>query len=90
MIFRQTPPRSGGRHFGSRIVIANDGMLWITTGDRGKRAMAQDPQSHIGKVIRIAPDGSVPPDNPFIGDPGTLDEIWSIGHRKRPGRRQAP
>ena len=84
VIFRQTPSTSGGRHFGSRIVPDGKGHLFITTGDRGDRPEAQNPNSHIGKVIRIRDDGSVPADNPFVGG-GALPETWSIGHRNAQG-----
>ncbi|MEM6488059.1 MAG: PQQ-dependent sugar dehydrogenase [Pseudomonadota bacterium] len=84
VIFRQTPALSGGRHFGSRIVEAADGTLFVTTGDRGERDMAQDPDSHVGKVIRITRDGGVPGDNPYVAG-GALPEIWSIGHRNIQG-----
>ena len=64
VIFRQEPATTGGLHFGSRIAIARDGNLFITTGERYQRDRSQDLSAHYGKIIRIAPDGSVPPDNP--------------------------
>ncbi|MEM9783610.1 MAG: PQQ-dependent sugar dehydrogenase [Pseudomonadota bacterium] len=90
VIFRQSPAVSGGRHFGSRIVEREDGTLFVTTGDRGARPMAQDPDNHVGKVVRIARDGSVPADNPFASGltpagETVLPEIWSIGHRNIQG-----
>lgn len=86
VIFRQQPTGTTGRHFGSRLVFARDGNLFITTGDRGNREMsAQDPDTHIGKVLRIRPDGSTPPDNPFVGQAGKRPEIWSLGHRNAQG-----
>ncbi|MEM6620623.1 MAG: PQQ-dependent sugar dehydrogenase [Pseudomonadota bacterium] len=88
-IFRQNESRRGGRHFGSRIVPDGQGNLFITTGDRGDRPDAQDPELHIGKVIRIRPDGSVPSDNPFVSG-GALPEIWSIGHRNTQGAMLGP
>jgi glucose/arabinose dehydrogenase len=81
VIFEMTPGSSGGRHFGSRIVEAADGTLFFTIGDRGDRPSAQDLSRHSGSVIRIAPDGGVPQDNPFAGQPGAQPEIWSYGHR---------
>lgn len=81
VLFQQEPLKSGGRHFGSRIVFAPDGTLFVTTGDRGDAPLAQALDNHIGKVIRLNPDGSVPADNPFVGQPGVLPEIWSYGHR---------
>jgi glucose/arabinose dehydrogenase len=84
-IFQQQPALGGGRHFGSRLVFAPDGKLFITTGDRGERSRAQDTSNTIAKVIRVNPDGSVPDDNPFVGRDGYLPEIFSIGHRNAQG-----
>jgi len=90
VIFSQKPKVSGGRHFGSRLVFARDGKLFITTGDRGQGDPAQDLSSHIGKIIRINPDGSVPQDNPFVGREGARPEIWSYGHRNGQGATRHP
>lgn len=84
VIFRQSEPSSGGRHFGSRIVEARDGTLFLTIGDRGKRALAQDLGTHNGKLIRVNRDGSVPADNPFAKR-GPRPEIFSYGHRNAQG-----
>ena len=81
VIFRQVPKTSGANHFGSRIVQARDGNLFITVGERYQRDRAQELGVHYGKVVRIRPDGSVPPDNPFVGREGARPEIWSLGHR---------
>lgn len=82
VIWRQTPKVSGGNHFGSRLVFAKDGTLFITMGDRfNYRPMVQDLSTTIGKVVRINPDGSIPKDNPFVGRDGARPEIWSVGHR---------
>jgi glucose/arabinose dehydrogenase len=81
VIFQQTPKVSGGNHFGGRLAFAPDGTLFVTLGDRFKFEPAQDLSSHLGKVVRINPDGSVPQDNPFIGQKGAQPEIWSLGHR---------
>ncbi|HAG76934.1 MAG TPA: oxidoreductase, partial [Thauera sp.] len=79
------------QHFGSRLVFAADGTLFVTLGDRGgARERAQALDSHIGKVVRIALDGSVPPDNPFVGRAGVLPEIWSYGHRNIQGAALHP
>jgi aldose sugar dehydrogenase len=85
VIFRQKPKISGGNHFGSRLAFSPDGKLFITTGDRFRFEPAQDLSTHIGKVLRINPDGSVPQDNPFVGQSGALPEIWSYGHRNAQG-----
>lgn len=74
-----------GRHFGSRVVEAPDGTLYVTIGDRGDRPSAQDRSLHNGSIVRVNRDGSVPADNPFIGTQGVLPEIWSYGHRNPQG-----
>ncbi|WP_306114119.1 MULTISPECIES: PQQ-dependent sugar dehydrogenase [unclassified Roseovarius] len=84
-IFDLTPGSSGGRHFGSRIVEAPDGTLFITIGDRGDRPSAQDLSRENGSVIRINRDGSIPVDNPFVDDPAVRPAIWSYGHRNPQG-----
>jgi glucose/arabinose dehydrogenase len=82
VIFRQAPKFNSGLHCGSRLVFGRDGLLYVGLGDRFfRRADAQTLDNHHGKVVRIAPDGSVPRDNPFAGRAGALAEIWSIGHR---------
>ncbi len=85
LIFRQLPKVSGGGHFGGRIVFARDGRLFLTTGERQKFDPAQDLMSHLGKVIRLNRDGTVPPDNPFVGRADAKPEIWSYGHRNIQG-----
>ncbi len=90
VIFQQQPKTRGGRHFGSRIVFARDGTLMVTLGDRGDREEAQNRGNHIGKVVRINKDGSVPSDNPFLNTDGALPELWSIGHRNAQGAALHP
>lgn len=86
VIFRQSETVDSGRHFGSRLVFAPDGTLFITTGDRGSRSMsAQKLDSHIGKVLRINKDGAAPSDNPFAAKADVKAEIWSYGHRNIQG-----
>ncbi len=85
VVFEAKPGGSGGRHFGSRVVEAQDETLFITIGDRGDRPSAQDTSTHMGSVIRINRDGSVPADNPFVGQSGVRPEIWSYGHRNPQG-----
>lgn len=81
VIFRQEPKVEGPNHFGGRIVFAPDGNLFLLMGERFKFDPAQDLSDHLGTIVRIKPDGSVPPDNPFVGRPDARDEIWSYGHR---------
>lgn len=82
VIWRQTPKVSGPNHWGSRLVFARDGTLFVTTGDRfSYRDRAQDLSTTLGKIIRINADGSVPKDNPFVNRAGARPEIWSYGHR---------
>ncbi len=79
----------GGRHFGSRLAHAPDGTLFVTMGERGNRASAQDPMAANGKVHRILPDGAIPQDNPYVGG-GGLPSVWSIGHRNPQGATVDP
>ena len=82
VIWRQTPKVSGGNHFGSRLVFAKDGTLFVTMGDRfNYRPMVQDLKTTIGKVVHINADGSIPKNNPYVGKDGARPEIWSVGHR---------
>ena len=73
------------RHFGSRIAFDDDGHLYFGVGDRGVRENAQNTANHAGSIMRLNLDGSVPADNPFVGDAKTRDEIWSFGHRNPQG-----
>ncbi len=82
VIYRQQPKTGHENHFGSRLVFARDGKLFITQGDRqDQRPKVQDLSTLIGKIVRINPDGSIPRDNPFVGREGARPETWSVGHR---------
>lgn len=81
VIFRQEPKMEGENHFGGRIVFTPEGHLFLTMADRFKFDPAQDLSNHLGTIVRINPDGSVPQDNPFAGQASAEDEIWSYGHR---------
>lgn len=91
VIFSQAPKYDSRHHFGSRLVLDNAGKLFITTGDRGsERDQAQKLDNHLGKVIRINTDGSVPEDNPYVSKNGAKAEIWSYGHRNMQGAALHP
>jgi glucose/arabinose dehydrogenase len=89
VIFRQAPKVSGNGHFGSRLVFRGDKTLFVTLGERQKFSPAQDLASHLGKVVRIQRDGSVPADNPKLGA-NARPEIWSYGHRNVQGAALHP
>jgi glucose/arabinose dehydrogenase len=76
--------------FGARIDFGPDGRLYVTSGDRNWGEKAQDPQSDLGKILRLNDDGSVPNDNPFVGTDGYLPEIYTLGHRNPTGLRFDP
>lgn len=82
VIFQQEPAWDSALHFGSRLIFDDEGALYVTTGERSlpePRQLAQDVSTHIGKVIRINPEGGAAEGNPQIE--GGLPEIWSYGHR---------
>ncbi len=90
VIFRQVPKLDSGHHFGSRLVFLPDGTLIVTLGDRNQREHVADMKSHVGKLVRINPDGSIPADNPFAGQAGYAPEIYSLGHRNAQGATLHP
>ena len=77
-------------HAGCRIAFGPDGKLYVTTGDAGRRDLAQRLDSLAGKTLRLNDDGSVPPDNPFVGQQNARPEIWSLGHRNAQGMDWQP
>ena len=86
VIFRQKGPASRGLNIACRMVQAPDGNLFVTLGDHfASKELAQKLDNHIGKIVRISPDGSAPPDNPFIGKQDALPEIWAYGLRNAEG-----
>ena len=96
VIFSQRPKVASTLHFGCRIVERRvggqpDGTLWLTLGERfSRRDDAQKLDNHLGKIVRVGKDGSVPQGNPFVGRAGALPEIWSYGHRNAQGATLAP
>jgi glucose/arabinose dehydrogenase len=91
VIFRQEGPLSSGNHYGCRIVQGRDGNLWLTMGDHFTyRDEAQNLANHLGKIVRVTPDGAVPRDNPFVGRKDAKPEIWSYGHRNSQGAALHP
>ncbi|MDJ0705430.1 MAG: PQQ-dependent sugar dehydrogenase [Leptolyngbyaceae cyanobacterium MO_188.B28] len=95
IIFEVSQTKNRGQHFGSRLVWLPDGTLLASIGDGGNppvelegeliRQQAQNLGSHLGKVIRINDDGSIPSDNPFVNNAGAAPEVWSYGHRNIQG-----
>ena len=75
----------GGIHFGSKLAFGKDGMLYMSVGERNDRVRAQNPNIHGGKILRLKDDGTVPPDNPFVGKAGYKPEIYTWGHRNIQG-----
>ena len=90
VIFAARPQNSGSVHFGSRMVFGLDGMLYITSGERGEPDNAQKLNTHTGKVIRLTADGIVPPVNPFTRRAGVRPEIFTYGHRNPQGIARHP
>lgn len=90
VIFRMNDYTNAGQHFGSRIVIGDDGNIWVTLGDRGDMDRAQNAFDLAGGVVRIAPDGSIPTDNPFADGGAANAAFWSIGHRNPQGATLGP
>ena len=90
VLFRALPKSRGGRHFGGRVVLDGNRRVFLTLGDRGDRPRAQDPGDHAGSIVRLAEDGGVPPDNPFVATAGARPEIFSLGNRNVQGAALNP
>jgi aldose sugar dehydrogenase len=100
VIFEVSQEKSDGQHFGSRIAWLPDGTLLLAIGDGGNppvelagdliRKQAQNLRSHLGKIVRLKDDGSVPPDNPFVNTKNADPKVWSYGHRNIQGLAYDP
>lgn len=99
-LLRVQPGKSGGQHFGSRLLWLPDGTLLMSIGDGGNppqqiggmlaREQAQHLESHHGSVLRLTEDGKPAPDNPFVKKEGARPEVWSYGHRNIQGLARDP
>ena len=85
VIFRAVPKTSSGIHFGSRLLFAPDGTLIISLGEKGRMREAQNTSNHLGSIIRINPDGSLPHDNPYINRNGYQPQLYTYGNRNVQG-----
>ena len=85
IIFESFPPIESAAHVAGRVVVTSEGYLFLTLGDRRKPELAQNPFNHVGAIIRIRTDGSIPDDNPFVSSRGGRPEIWTYGHRNPQG-----
>jgi aldose sugar dehydrogenase len=90
VIWRQQPKLDSQQHFGSRLVFLNDGTLIVTLGDRNRRQYISDMKAQIGKLVRINRDGTIPKDNPFVGNDAYAPDIYSLGHRNVQGATMNP
>jgi glucose/arabinose dehydrogenase len=84
VILRAMPTFAGRMHYGSRLVFDREGMLFVTLGERSVlqvRPQAQELDSHMGKILRVTPEGKPAPGNPFAGRSDARPEIWTLGHR---------
>lgn len=90
-IFAADTDMIGSRHHGGKILFDTEGYLWLSLGDGGEHmADAQNPTNHIGALVRLRDDGSIPSDNPFANGETGAPEIWSYGHRNIQGLAQHP
>jgi len=89
-LFSALPASDNDHHYGSRIEFDGKGHIFVTIGERGERKSVQKLDTHLGKVIRLNEDGSVPKDNPYVGQKDVKPEIWSIGIRSPQGLAMRP
>ncbi|MHA7835689.1 MAG: PQQ-dependent sugar dehydrogenase, partial [Algiphilus sp.] len=89
-IFRADACRDGGRHFGGRMVFGNDGLLYLSVGDRGHRDEVQNPHNHLGSVLRLTDTGEPAPGNPFADGKNGAPAVFSYGHRNPQGMARHP
>lgn len=90
VLFIAQPARTGFNHWGAALEFGADDKLYMSVGDRQERKYAQQLDAHLGKILRLNDDGSAPPDNPFVGTPNALPEIYSYGHRNPQGLARHP
>jgi len=90
LVFKAYPNVNTAHHYGGRIVFDEEGYLFLSVGERGKRELAQDLDNYHGKVLRMNDDGTVPDDNPFVKTRNAMPEIWSYGHRNQQGMAMDP
>ncbi len=91
LLYKAAPNTTKGQHFGSRMVFGNDGYLYFSIGERGSRDVnPQDITRDGGKIYRLAADGSIPEDNPFVNSQGAKTAIYSYGHRNPQGLVKHP
>lgn len=84
-LFVALPVQSTAHHYGSRIAFDKNDNVFVTVGERGQAELAQDLKAHMGKIIRLKTDGTIPLDNPFVGRMDAKPEIWTYGHRNPQG-----
>lgn len=85
-LYKATPNTTKGQHFGSRIIFDDEGYLYFSVGERGAHfENPQDIKRDGGKIYRLNDDGSIPKDNPFVGQTEAKEAIYSYGHRNPQG-----
>ncbi|WP_310559910.1 PQQ-dependent sugar dehydrogenase [Flavobacterium sp.] len=90
-LYKASPNSTKGQHFGSRIVFDNEGYLYFSVGERGDRIKnPQDITRDCGKIYRLNDDGSIPKDNPFVGQVGAKEAIYTYGNRNPQGMAKNP